>query len=138
MLRKRYQEKKKIKNKKNEDKKTKKKKKKDVPIESPEVFPRLTATPQEDLTFDETTVAIDGRDCAHVLFCRRLANDAAEIVQDVTRIGGKRNGRLAALHGPLETDHGWMDCEPFSNAQYHGIFGIYCVFRSAIAFRACR
>src|SRR5579863_4113826 len=77
----------------------------DLAVRVPKVFPRLAVFPEKDLAFDETAVAIDCGDGAHVVRGERIADDGAEIGGDVIRIHRKRDGRLAALDGPLET-HG--------------------------------
>src|SRR5258708_26444584 len=77
-------------------------------IQVPEIFPCLVLFPQKDLPFDETAVLVDCSDGGHIRVGQRRADHALEIRQVVAWIDGERDGRGAALLGPLDAHDGGM------------------------------
>ena len=108
----------------------------DHSIQVPEIFPGLVLFPQEDLPFDEAAVPVDARDGGHIRGGQRRADHALEIRQVVARIDGERDGRGAALHGPLDADHRRVHAEAPGDGDDHRVFDIDGVVGRAVALRA--
>src|SRR5213082_645796 len=58
----------------------------DLPVEVPEVFPRLAVLPEEHLTLDQSAIAIHRPNGLHVLRGQRLTEHGLQVGQDVARV----------------------------------------------------
>src|SRR5947209_13498803 len=107
-------------------------------VRVPQILPALAGLPEEHLPFDEAAVAVDTADLFHFLIGKRVGDDTLQIAEVVSRFCRKRDGRLAALHGPLDAHDSRMDTVASGDLDDHRIFGGGGVLWCAVPFRPGR
>jgi hypothetical protein len=82
----------------------------------PQIFPRLPFFPKKDLSFDQPAISVKSAYLPHLFIRQWIAGNSKKIAEYISRIRGKWNGCLPALHCPLETDHGGMNSMTLGDA----------------------
>jgi hypothetical protein len=59
----------------------------DLAIQVPEVFPRLSFFPEKHLTFDEPAIPVNCADFTHLILSQRLAYDPLEVAKIMIPVG---------------------------------------------------